>query len=162
MPNTPEPSNDEAEFHHSRLSTLAILIILIFFAGAAWMLRTWMSAPQRAETQPERTTEPARQSDHIFNWVGIISNLEEYAVLIRSVATPDRAVKRAIITPATAILRLTFVPTPGKSSSQPSFTPQEKLAELKSLKIGMNVEALAAEDINSRNEFRAVHIRILP
>lgn len=104
-------------------------------------------------------SEVAAAPPQVLNIVGRITKIEEQVMVVSSSA-PEEVTRRVIVTPATAITKLDFVPV--ISGGQKRFVPQESTLNFSALRVGWTIEALAATDVAHAEEFNAVQIMVLP
>lgn len=135
----------------SAVSFAAVLLLVIVVAV---FLRSTREVKKGGETQTSAAPEP-----QVFNIVGRIAKIEN-SVLVVTSSLPEEVERRVIVSPATAIIKLDFVPE--ISGGQKRFVPQETTLSFSGLRVGWTIEALAAADVTRAEEFSAVRIRVLP
>lgn len=122
-----------------------------------------------ASSTTENMIEPPKitMPKVIYNLSGVIQKIEQNSITLEAnisyidetnQVARKKEIKKIIITPATKFNRLTIVATAQENTKK----IQENEIASEDLKVGDNIEAIAASNINNVQEFEATQIRILP
>ncbi|MBU4455206.1 hypothetical protein KJ586_01695 [Patescibacteria group bacterium] len=157
-----------------------IFVLLAVLIIEAMLISYFYKEPFKSEPNKQKVASPVSSTTEnktespkitmpkvIYNLSGVIQKIEQNSVVLEAnisyidetnQVAQKKETKKIIITPATKFSRLTITATAQENTKK----IQENEMAAEDLKVGDNIEAIAASNINNVQEFEATQIRILP
>jgi len=151
---------------------LAVLLTSILLFLTVIILFLFFKKEPVVSVLPENKT-PQKEAPKItlpkilYNLAGPVQNFDKISITFeasipqldeKGEAITKIEIRKALITPTTKFIRLTFVAQPETDRQ----TPLEISITFQDIKIGDYIEVISNQDISQKEEFEATLIRILP